>query len=77
MSERYKIHKCTLWQSTETLLGSFNTVKEQLLGFVERRTAELHAPGYVVGTMVQVHVQDINTHKSIFYVYFIILLHME
>jgi len=47
-----------------------NTVKKQLLGFVEQRIAKLCAAGYVITKMVQVHVSNINTIKSIYYTHF-------
>jgi len=50
--------------------GSFkNFVKKKLLGFVEQTIGKLCAAGYVTTKMVQVHVSNIDSLKSIYYAY--------
>ena len=68
MSEGCEIHKCSLWQSTEILLGSFNNIlKQQLSDFLEQKFAKSCAAGYVVRTIVQVHVSNTDSLKLIYY----------
>jgi len=50
--------------------GSFKSfVKKKLLGFVEQMIGKLCAAGYVTTKMVQVHVSNKDSLKSIYYAY--------
>jgi hypothetical protein len=57
-------------KAQRSFYGSIHSiVKERLLGFVEQTITKLCAAGYVVTKMVQVHVSNNNTLRSIYYAY--------